>query len=72
MNFTSMFPRWKAEIPSSCTFFITRHSGAHDWAARHGYRDATLRRCWTRYAPGPGATHMKELIFLSQSGVSVG
>jgi hypothetical protein len=27
---------------------------------------------WTRYAPGPGATHMKELIFLSQSGVSAG
>jgi len=24
------------------------------------------------YAPGPGATHMKELIFLSQSGVSIG
>jgi len=29
-------------------------------------------RYWTRYAPGPGATHKKELIFLSQSGVSVG
>jgi CRISPR-associated protein Csx16 len=23
-------------------FFITRHSGARDWAARHGHRQATL------------------------------
>ena len=39
---------------------------------RSAPKQTNLARYWTCYAPGPGATHMKELIFLSQSGVSVG